>query len=195
MSEILAGAALAEFFDRGFARTAWRWETRPEYELPEERQELALFLLGGPAGDEEGPWRRTLRSLRRRGRCVARARVVDEPPTAYQRWLLARARQDVEAGEDLRCLTRSEALRLHVPLRDFWLFDEHTVGFVRFEGDRPLGMELTRAPDAAAVARRVREAAWEVARPVGAAPGVRRGPKHPRAARRADRPDSTRRPA
>lgn len=161
MTELIAGE-ITDFFASGFVHTAWRWETRREYGVPSETADFRRFLRGEPASPDTaaGPWRETMRLLHGQGKSVARVRVLDEPPTGYQRWLLEDVLDSVEAGEDIRYLSRSAAEELDLPMDDFWLFDSHTVGVFHYDGNTSLGMELRATADEAAAACRIRDAVW-----------------------------------
>lgn len=166
MSDLLSGPAITAFFRDGFARTAWRWETRRAYGVPHETEDFRRFLRGEPAvPDPARPWLATMRALRDEGKSVGRVRVLDDPPTDYQRWLLEDVLDSVEAGEDIRYLTRADAEGLGVSMRDFWLFDSRVVGVFHFDGDVSLGMELREDAGEAAAARHIRSLAVPRARP------------------------------
>ncbi|MFG3056169.1 DUF6879 family protein [Kitasatospora sp. NPDC048239] len=95
-----------------------------------------------------------------KGKRFERVRLVDDPPTEGQRYLLACARTNVAAGEDIRCMWRSEAEAAGLAgLSDFWLFDSRTVARFHFEGDRTVGMELVD-PLEVLRACQARDAAW-----------------------------------
>ena len=65
------------------------------------------------------------------------------------------ARRNVEAGEDIRFLSRSVANGLDLPDHDFWVFDSIRMVELRFTADgRPLGHDLVTDP--AIVARHSR---------------------------------------
>ncbi|MGP3987937.1 DUF6879 family protein [Streptomyces sp. 3N207] len=173
MPDLIAGPAITEFFRDGFEESAWRWETRREYGVPHESEDFQRFLRGEPTPhDIDRPWLVTMRALRQQGKSVARVRVLDEPPTDYQRWLLEDVLDSVDAGEDIRYLARSEADNLAVSMQDFWLFDSHTIGVFHYNGNASLGMELRQDPGEVAAACHIRELAEPRARP--AAEVVRR---------------------
>ncbi|MET9414119.1 DUF6879 family protein [Streptomyces klenkii] len=166
MPNLISGPGITEFFRDGFQHTAWRWETRRAYGVAHETEDLQRFLRGEPpAPGPARPWLVTMASLEQEGKRVERVRVIDEPATDYQRWLLEDVADSVAAGEDIRYLSRSEADRLDVPMRDFWLFDSRTIGLFHFDGDRSLGMELSDDPAAVLQGCQIRDAAWHYARP------------------------------
>ncbi|CAG6392795.1 hypothetical protein NMG29_06735 [Streptomyces cocklensis] len=69
-----------------------------------------------------------------RGVTVRRARVVSEPVTEYVRWEHYLTRANIEAGEDVRWLPRSQATRLLLPANDYWLFDGRLARIHHFAG-------------------------------------------------------------
>ncbi|MBR7676367.1 hypothetical protein KDA82_25845 [Streptomyces daliensis] len=170
---MIAGPAITAFFRDGFEETAWRWETRRAYGVPHESEDFQRFLRGEPpCRDLDRPWLVTMRALREEGKRVGRVRVLDQPPTDYQRWLLEDVLDSVEAGEDIRYLPRAEADGLGVSMRDFWLFDSRTLGLFHYDGDISLGMELRQDPAEVDAARRIQALATAPAQP--AAEVVRR---------------------
>jgi len=49
---------------------------------------------------------------------------VTEPHTDYVRWELALDPQNIDAGEDIRYLSRRRAEGIALPTEDCWLFDD-----------------------------------------------------------------------
>lgn len=84
-----------------FERTAFRLETREHYTVDEEADALQEFLADGrfDLGWFE-PWSQTIRTITAAGRTMSRVRVVNEPPTDYQRFELAVAPANISAGEN-----------------------------------------------------------------------------------------------
>ncbi|MFD0068758.1 DUF6879 family protein, partial [Streptomyces sp. NPDC127574] len=98
------------------------------------------------------------------GKRFGRVRVVDEPLTEGQAFLLARAPSNVAAGDEVRYLLRSEADRLSLPELDFWLIDSHTLLTLVFDdADTTLGVTVTEEPAEVLAACQVRDAAWHFA--------------------------------
>ncbi|QMU78585.1 hypothetical protein GXW83_25630 [Streptacidiphilus sp. PB12-B1b] len=165
MPDLISGPAITDFFRSGFEHTAWRWETRRAYGVAAESDALRAFLRGEDVSDPGRPWLALMRQLREQGKLVGRVRLVDDPPTDYQRFLLADVTDSVEAGEDIRYLQRAEAQRRGLPEYDFWIFDSHTIGIFRFDGDRSLGMALTEDPAEVLRGCQIRDAAVHFAIP------------------------------
>lgn len=95
------------------------------------------------------------------GKRFERVRLVDEPPSRGQEFLLASAPGNVAAGEDIRNLSRSRAHELRLPDFDFWLFDSKVV--VRFafdDKDATLGVYVTEDPVEVLAACQARDTAW-----------------------------------
>lgn len=159
-------AAIADTFSE-FRHTAWRLETRRGY-ASDRRGPLWQRFLAGEDVTTEPPnaWRRNVAEQTEQGKSFARVRVVDEPVTEGQAFLLARSATNVAAGEDIRYLTRTEAEGLRLPDFDFWLFDSRTLARFAFaEDDTTLGVYVTQDPTEVLSACQTRDAAWHFASP------------------------------
>ncbi len=166
MPDLIGGSAITEFFRDGFHHTAWRLEVRRTYDVDYSSARFRQFLRGedpGVTGLEE--WMDLMRHLVGEGKRVERVRLIDEPPTDYQRFMLHTATHNIAAGEDIRYLARSAAERLSLPMLDVWLFDSREIGVFRYDGDRSLGMELADDPAAVLEICQARDAAWHYAMP------------------------------
>ncbi|MCX5321289.1 DUF6879 family protein [Streptomyces sp. NBC_00120] len=107
-----------------FERTAFRLETRRGYATDRAGARFKAFLRGvDPVPEPDHPWNVNVRDKAEQGARFSRVRIVDEPPTDGQRFLMATAAGNVDAGEDIRVVARAEAVRLELPDCDFWLFD------------------------------------------------------------------------
>ena len=131
------GALLA-----GFRRSAFKFETRDSYAIGEERADFERFLAGSPRPpDQAGWWKQYLDQAAeqaRQGKTRVRVRVLAEPPTDYQRWLLWADPWYVAAGERIAYMTRSTAKRAMLPMwlgEDWWLLDDERVIHIRFTED------------------------------------------------------------
>ncbi|WP_040807949.1 DUF6879 family protein [Nocardia concava] len=147
-------------------REAFHLEVRDTYSVPAESEPLRRFLNGEPPIPEYGkrPWTELVQETVSRGVRVTRVRVVTEPHSDYQRWLLSITASNVEAGEDIRYLPRH--LARDVPSDDWWLFDDATVGFNLVDNDgKPAGAAITTDPGIAAYCRSVKEMLWQSASP------------------------------
>jgi hypothetical protein len=128
-----------EFGDllRTFERSAFHLETRPFYALSYEQADFERFLAGSPVPPPEldwwRPWLEQIAALTRQGKRISRVRILDEPPTSYQRWLIWADPWHARVGEDIRYLSRSTAERIGLPLdHDWWLLDSERVIVTRF---------------------------------------------------------------
>src|SRR2546430_6772063 len=90
-----------------FNREALHLEMRDSYGTEVELPHLRKWLSGEPDdADWLQPWFDTVRSGRRAGKVFRRARIVSEPVSDYQRWVLKDSHLFVAAGEDIRWVPR-----------------------------------------------------------------------------------------
>ncbi|MEU1286759.1 DUF6879 family protein [Kitasatospora sp. NPDC005856] len=83
------------------------WETRAGYPSDKRMPSCSEFLRTGDTAGEVGhPWFENVRRVVDKGKRFERVRLVDNPPTEGQRYLLACARTNVVAGEDIRSVGR-----------------------------------------------------------------------------------------
>ena len=150
-----------------FEHSAWRLETRRRYANDEAADTYARFLRGEePVWDLTTPYSVTIKGKTGAGATVGRVRIVDEPATDGQRYLLAHARKNSALGEDVRCLRRADAERLGFPVEDFWIFDSRLVALLNFgAGDNLVDVELIADPAAVNRYAQVRDAALHYAVP------------------------------
>lgn len=138
----------------GFADSAFRLEAQPSYLVTDESAALEQFAAGDPRPPDAYPWWQEWINLvaghAAVGRTVQRVRVLAEPPTAYQRWLLWGDRWHVDAGEQIFYLPRNKATAVGLPLdADWWLFDGEQVAAMRFApGGAVVGIDLLTGEDA-----------------------------------------------
>jgi hypothetical protein len=129
---------------RTLERTAFRLEMRDQYNSPLEA-ESQKFVAGEPDDLSyfQG-WLDMVRAAAAEGRQFARVRVVGEPLTDYARCDLWTAKFTNEAGDDIRYLTRAQALAAGLPRYDYWLCDSRKLVMMHFddEDDRFLGAEI-----------------------------------------------------
>ncbi|MGI5193902.1 DUF6879 family protein [Streptomyces sp. CA-288835] len=150
-----------------FKHTAWRLETRRRYSSDEATDTWAQFERGeAPTWDMDTPYCRTIRQQTEQGARVERVRLVDDPPTPGQRYLLAHAEKNAALGEDIRNLSRDDAQRLQLPDEDFWIFDSRLVALLNFdEADNLIDVELITQPDEVIRYSMAQDAAWHHAVP------------------------------
>lgn len=74
-------------------------------------------------------WQELVRSHTAEGRSMARVRILDEPPTEYQRFEIWLSQWNELAGESVRAISRSRAEEVGLMPAgfDFWVLDERTL--------------------------------------------------------------------
>ncbi|MFB8000128.1 DUF6879 family protein [Streptomyces sp. NPDC056002] len=151
----------------GFERTAFRLETRRGYATDRAGARFKAFMRGvDPVPEPDHQWNVNVRDKAGQGARFSRVRIVDEPPTDGQRFLMATAAGNIDAGEDIRVVSRAEAARLDLPDYDFWLFDSRTLVRMHIDDtDTTVGVELVDDAAAVLAACRARDAAQAAARP------------------------------
>lgn len=161
MPQFIDDATFGHFFET-FEHTAWRLETRRGYASDRASDKYLHYQSTGTVPDDSArPWCVNVRAQTNQGKRIERVRLVDQPPTTEQLYLLATAATNNAAGEDIRNLWRADAERLHLPAEDFWLFDSRRALLLHFDdADNYLGAELV--DDAARIVRycQIRDAAW-----------------------------------
>lgn len=159
--EVVPFAEASRLF-REFKHTAWRLETRTGYGSDRTSEKWGRWLDGQDVAAEPlDEWRLNVQAAAEEGRRFERVRLVDDPPTEGQRFLLATAPSNVSAGEDIRNLRRADAVRLGLPDWDFWLFDSRVLmRFVFDENDTTLGVVISEDPAEVLAACQARDKAW-----------------------------------
>jgi len=159
---------------RSFKRSAFRFEMQHTYALTYEQADFDRFLAGEPVPPPEldwwQPWLEEIKRLTTEGKTISRVRVLDEPPTDYQRWEMWAARWHAEAGERIGYVTRSRVRTLPLPLpHDWWLLDDERVIVMRFSDDGSIRERIT-VTDRTLVARYIewRDLAVRIATPAEA---------------------------
>ncbi|MER6431932.1 DUF6879 family protein [Streptomyces sp900105245] len=164
--ELQPFSSIAHLF-REFRHTAWRLETRRGYASDRRSPKWARWQAGEDiAAEPANTWRENVAEQTAAGKRFERVRLVDDPPTDGQRFLLASAPGNMAAGEDIRNLPRSSAEQLRLPDYDFWLFDSRIVARFAFdEDDTMLGVYVIDDPAEVLAACQARDAAWHHAVP------------------------------
>ncbi|MFF7080140.1 DUF6879 family protein [Streptomyces lavendulae] len=166
MPHLIDSDEIDRLFREGFEHTAWRLECRRSYQVDYESETYQRFLRGEePARDPNRPWLVNMRKQTGAGKRVERVRLIDDPPTTYQRYGLTGVPAAVEAGEDVRYLRRSQAEQLDLLMDDVWLFDSRYAAVFHYDGDEPVGLELVEDPVRVLRYCQVRDAAWHYAVP------------------------------
>ncbi|MFD4788426.1 DUF6879 family protein [Streptomyces sp. NPDC058459] len=163
---ILDPETFARLFEN-FQHSAWHLEMRRGYAVDRAGHTYAQFVRGeAPTWDTNSPWARTISAKTRDGAVVGRVRIVDNPPTEGQRYLLAHAEHNADLGEDVRNMWREDAERVNLPDEDFWIFDSHIVAVCIFDDDDHLtGAELVTEPARVNQYNRLRDIAVHYAIP------------------------------
>ncbi|SHF26610.1 DUF6879 family protein [Streptoalloteichus hindustanus] len=143
---LLTGEQLSGYLNT-FERSAFRLEVHQVYTMPDEVEELRLFLSGGekPQGGNV-EWHSLVRSNVESGKTMQRVKIVRRPFTDYTRYLMSwEVPDNVAAGEDYRILDLTDR-EVGLPEQDFWLFDESTVALVNINPDGTLlNLELVES--------------------------------------------------
>ncbi|MFD9796883.1 DUF6879 family protein [Streptomyces sp. NPDC059070] len=162
MDDAVPAHRITGFFRDAFEHTAWRLETRRAYAADQGTEEYRRFLAGVAPPRDDGPWFVNARRQTASGKRMERVRLVDEPATHNQRYLLATTPDNLAAGEDIRFLFRSRAQEIGLPDFDFWLFDSSVLATFDWD-DAARRLELTTDPHRVPAACRARDAAWHYA--------------------------------
>jgi len=92
---------------------------------------------------------------------LRRLRIVSLPPTDYIRYEHAVTPYNIEAGEDVRWLSRRDAADLALPGADCWIFDGTAIRWSHFAGDGAyVGEGFTADPKVSAFCAEAFEKAW-----------------------------------
>ena len=166
MADLIPFKEIVHLFE-DFEHTAWRLETQRGYASDRVSPNWPRFLRGEQFHyDANVWWHANVRAATEQGKRFGRVRLVDDPPTEGQRFLLATGLASVEAGEDIRNLYRSEAQRVGLPEHDFWLFDARIVTeFVIDDAGVTLGVRIHEDAETVLRACQARDVACHYATP------------------------------
>ncbi|MGW6755172.1 DUF6879 family protein [Streptomyces sp. NPDC055006] len=165
--QVRPGVIDAERGDDDVRYSAWRLESRRRYASDESTETYREFLATGSATwDPRDPYAALIRPQIENGRTISRVRILDEPPTVGQRYLLDNARRNSALGEEIKSLNRADADRLRLPAEDFWIFDSRLVAKLNFtDADELTDVELITEPVQVVRYSMARDAAWHHAVP------------------------------
>lgn len=160
MTRAISEEEFAELL-RTIKRSAWRLETLGTYAVDSERADYERFLAGKPGPPPWQGWLDQVASQTAQGMTVARVRILAEPPTDYQRWMLWAQPWYSQAREEMRYMPRSRASALGLPLEvDWWLLDEERVVLMYFtDAGEIIGKVLVTEPGIVARYREWRDLA------------------------------------
>ncbi|TMR05438.1 hypothetical protein ETD83_06935 [Actinomadura soli] len=160
---MITGEARREFFST-FRREALHLEMRDTYGTQAEQPYLKKWVTG-ERDDREWlrPWFETVRSAVQAGKTIRRARIVSEPITDYQRWVLSDSHLFTEAGEQIVWVPRRLVSGVALPGNDFWLFDEAAAIFSVFAGNgEVVERQLWKEPDVLRLCKTAFESVWRL---------------------------------
>lgn len=146
----------------GFERSLRRLEQLPGYRQDLDTESWRRWSSGNPAcipGADDHEWVGMVRSKTANGATIERVRVIDDPMTPYQTWLIPASAEIVAAGESHRYVTRLVADRLLDVRRadgDWWIVDDHTVVYLDGKGWGTVHTD----PDRVSAALNVWKRAW-----------------------------------
>jgi hypothetical protein len=170
-----AAIDLGALFD-GAARSVVRVETLPAYDVPADDESFRAWREGRPRPERSV---RTNRYLRRVAAAVARGvawerlRVIDTPPTDYQRWELLSYVEGQAVGESVTIALRGDMP--WDPTDDIWIVDGVAVVQDYDLGGRFLGRRQLDDPSPALhVAEHIRSAGMPLNAYLAAVPAARR---------------------
>jgi hypothetical protein len=143
---IISAEEFQELF-RTAGRSVKRLEMRRRTHIPAEQPEFRAFLTGDlPEVRESGLpnwWTEMVNAHKVAGHVFRRVRVMDDPLTDYNRFMIWGARRNIDAGEDIRFLAMAAANELGLPDHDFWVYDSERMVELRFTDDgRIVGYDL-----------------------------------------------------
>lgn len=135
----------------GATSSLWRFEQQRQYFIDDEDGLFTAFQRGELIEPTQAPglraWYRQVREQTQHGIYVERVRVVDTPPTPYQRWLQYIDRWNREAGEVIEYLPRW-ALEHHTGISgltagngqpfvgcDWWLIDQKIALIIHYDAE------------------------------------------------------------
>ncbi|PXY33539.1 hypothetical protein BAY59_10675 [Prauserella coralliicola] len=165
MPERLSGESWAKAFS-SFRVSAFRWEAQGVYREPHEQEPLRQFLAGEAVDTSfVKDWLAEVRRNTDAGRRYSRVRVLTDPLTDYLRFELAMTPYNIDAGEDVRVLSKERQRELSLPSQDFWLFDDEWAAVMRFGDQGLIDAEVVSDPAALDLFREIRDLAWKEAVP------------------------------
>jgi hypothetical protein len=123
----------ASLFDN-FESSAFRFESLPVYDVPEEIDALAAFENEETVpADWAEEWLDYVREMITGGKSMRRVRVIPNPITTYYRFESLMYPSSVQAGEAVLTVPASQLPVIARNTPDFWLFDNKVVGVMRYD--------------------------------------------------------------
>ncbi|MFE7115893.1 DUF6879 family protein [Streptomyces sp. NPDC057654] len=139
---LLDGEAWAAKF-RDFQSEAWRLETLPAYNVPQEAEEIRAFQAGERIDPHahSNEYTEDLKQVRREGRSKGRVHIVTRPLSDYLRYEFMYYLPHAWAGEDIRIMDVTDRPNPLAGVQDFWMFDRQEVVLMNYEAD---GTQISR---------------------------------------------------
>ena len=123
---------------------------------------------GGAGGSHQLRLTASVASIFHSASTCRRARVVSEPLSEYQQWVLSSAALFTGAGEDIRYAPRPRLTRTSLPgSGDFYVFDDNLVMFLHYAGNGTnTAFEITDEPHATRACQEAFASVWQIATPL-----------------------------
>lgn len=139
---LLDGEAWAAKF-RDFQSEAWRLETLPAYNVPQEAEEIRAFKAGERIDPQthSNEYTEDLKRVRREGKSKGRVHIVTRPLSDYLRYEFMYYLPHAWAGEDIRIMDVTDRPNPLAGVQDFWMFDRQEVVLMNYEPD---GTQISR---------------------------------------------------
>lgn len=136
------GEAWAAKF-RDFQSEAWRLETLPAYNVPQEAEEIRAFKAGERIDPQthSNEYTEDLKRVRREGKSKGRVHIVTRPLSDYLRYEFMYYLPHAWAGEDIRIMDVTDRPNPLAGVQDFWMFDRQEVVLMNYEPD---GTQISR---------------------------------------------------
>jgi hypothetical protein len=169
MVNVISFEQLVQDFDSLFRCRIFRLEGLDYYDAENEHEPYARFLAGDPADWAwREPWKRLVQGVRASGRTMQRVHIVSEPVSDYVQFELLRVYPaNVEAGEDVRILSRKAANDLWLGPYDYWLFDDGLAAILVYDSSgRVKRVEMDRDASTLDWLRHERDEALSLAIPL-----------------------------
>lgn len=126
--------SLSDLFD-SFEREAFRLETLDDYSKSGSVEAYRTFLAGeGKPAGYNSDWVSEVRGHVAAGKRIYRVHILSRPLTSYLRFELGWGyRTNMAGGEEFFILDITERPHPLENVDDFWLFDDETVGVLRYD--------------------------------------------------------------
>ncbi|ORT54048.1 DUF6879 family protein [Streptomyces sp. CB03238] len=128
---------------RNFQTEAWRLETLPAYNVPQEAEQIREFLTGEHIDPHaySNEYTDDLKRVRREGKSKGRVHIVTRPLSEYLRFEFMYYLPHSWAGEDIRIMDVTDRPNPLAGVQDFWMFDKKEVVLMNYEAD---GTQINR---------------------------------------------------